>query len=64
MARDYDYMFESVSPPISHYKFEEGTYAPRLSRLMLQMVGQGYLSPEPNLIFPAFVPGGTVKQIG
>ena len=64
IARDHDHVFELVSPPIAHYKFEEGTYAPRLSRLMLQMVSQGYLAPEPNLIFPAYLPGGTVKQIG
>ena len=63
IARDHDHMFETVSPPITHYKFEEESYAHRLSRLMLQMVSQGYLSPEPNLIFPTFFAGGTVKQL-
>jgi len=52
-----------VSPPISHYKFVEETFADRLSRLMLQMVNQGYLSEEPNLIFPTYFPGGTVKPV-
>ncbi len=60
IARDHDYLFESV---ISHYRFESGTYAHRLSRLMLQLVGQGRLAPAPNLIFPSYVSGGTVKLI-
>jgi LacI family transcriptional regulator len=63
IARDHDYIFETVSPPIAHYTFDEDTYAHRLSRLMLQMVTQGYLSPEPNLIFPKYFAGGTVKQL-
>lgn len=63
IARDYDHNFGIVSPPIAHYSFEEGAFAHRLSRLMLQMVHQGYLPPEPNLIFPKFLPGGTVKQL-
>ncbi|MEO6003705.1 MAG: substrate-binding domain-containing protein [Opitutus sp.] len=63
MARDHDHLFETVSPPISHYKFVEETFADRLSRLMLQMVNQGYLSDEPNLIFPTYFAGGTVKQV-
>lgn len=64
IARDHDYLFETVSPPITHYKFGEETFADRLSRLMLQMVRQGYLASEPNLIFPTYFPGGTVKSVG
>jgi hypothetical protein len=30
---------------------------------MAQMVSQGYLRPEPNLIFPRYVSSGTVKPI-
>ena len=63
MARDDDHIFDTVSPPIAHYAFEEGGFAHRLSRLMLQMVSQGYLSSEPNLIFPKYVAGGTIKTI-
>lgn len=64
IARDYDHLFETVSPPISHYTLQEDSYAHRLSRLMLKMVSQGYLKPEPNLITPKFFAGGTVKQVG
>ncbi|WP_221031964.1 GntR family transcriptional regulator [Actomonas aquatica] len=63
VARDYDRIFETVSPPITHYGFAEATYAERLSRLMLQMVTQGYLSSEPLLIFPKFFPGQTVRRL-
>jgi len=31
---------------------------------MLQMVNHGNLEPAPNLIFPKYFPGGTVKQLG
>ena len=62
MARDYDHIFETVNPPIAHYTFGEESFAHRLTRLMLQMVNQGYISPEPNLIFPKYFAGGTVKS--
>ncbi len=64
IARDYDPLFQFVSPAITHYTFEEGGFAPRLSKLMLQMVSHGYLASEPTVIFPDYFPGGTVKQIG
>ena len=59
IARDHDPLFENA---ISHYRFEGETFAHRLSRLMLQMVNQGYLPTEPNLIFPRYVPAGTVTH--
>ncbi|MBI4624023.1 MAG: substrate-binding domain-containing protein [Verrucomicrobia bacterium] len=62
IARDQDYLFETVNPPVSHYQFEEEEFAHRLSRLMLKLVSQGSLSLEPNLIFPKFFAGGTVKR--
>lgn len=62
MARDYDHSFETVMPPIAHYSFGDESFYHRLSRLLLQMVSQGYLSPEPNLLFPRYVAGGTVKE--
>jgi hypothetical protein len=62
IARDQDSLFSGVLPPISHYSIMRGEYDRRLSRLMVQMVGQGYLIPEPNLIFPRFVVGGTVVR--
>ena len=57
IARDHDHVWEDA---ISHYQFAGGTFAHRLSRLMLQMVGQGYLPPEPSLIFPRYLDAGTV----
>lgn len=63
IARDHDNNFSIVSPPIAHYSFEEGMLARRLTRLMLQMVNQGYLPPDPNLIVPKFLPGGTIRQL-
>jgi len=63
IARDYDQSFGIVSPPIAHYVLEEGALAHRLSRLMLQMVEQGNLQPEPNLVFPKFLPGKTIRQL-
>ncbi|MBP8255748.1 MAG: GntR family transcriptional regulator [Opitutaceae bacterium] len=63
IARDHDHNFGIVSPPIAHYAFKEGAFVHRLSRLMLQMVNRGYLPLEPNLIFPKFFAGGTVRQL-
>ncbi len=63
IARDYEQNFGMVSPPIAHYVPEESAFAHRLSRLMLQMVHHGHLPAEPNLIFPKFMPGGTVRQL-
>lgn len=60
ISRDHDHIFDIVGPPIAHYSFAAEAMAHRLSRLMLQMVDQGYLSPEPNLIFPKYCAGGTV----
>lgn len=64
IARDHDHIFETVSPPIAHYTLQDETFAHRLSRLVLQMVSLGNLEFEPNLIFPRYFPGGTVKQLG
>ena len=61
IARDHDHLFEDA---ISHYRFEGETFAHRLSRLMLQMVNEHHLPAKPNLIFPRYVPGGTVRQLG
>jgi DNA-binding LacI/PurR family transcriptional regulator len=60
IARDQDHLFENT---VSHYMLGGETVAHRLSRLMLQMVGQGYLPTEPNLIFPRYVSAGTVKRL-
>ncbi|MBL9215420.1 MAG: GntR family transcriptional regulator [Opitutaceae bacterium] len=62
IARDHDRIFEMVRPPVAHYTLEDGAFERRLSRLMLQLVNQGYLDPEPHLIFPKFFLGGTVRQ--
>jgi len=60
ISRDHDPLFENE---ISHYAFRGESFAHRLSRLMLQMVGQGHLPPEPSLIFPRYVAGTTIKQL-
>mgnify|MGYP000591138481 CR=1 FL=1 len=61
ISRDYDHIFTTVLPPIAHYGYANETFARRLSRLVLQMVSQGHLKPEPILIFPKFFPGSTIK---
>ncbi len=58
VARDHDHLFENG---ISHYRFEGEFFAHRLSRLMLQMVNQGFLPPEPSLIYPRYVAAGSVR---
>ncbi len=63
MARDHDHMFETVSPPISHYIAGDTVFAHRLSRLMLQMVSQGFLAPDRYLLFPKYFSGGTVTNL-
>lgn len=63
IARDHDRVFDLVSPAVSHYAFASESMAQRLTRLMLQLVDQGYLSPEPNLIVPTYRPGGTVAPV-
>ncbi|MFO1447168.1 MAG: GntR family transcriptional regulator [Opitutaceae bacterium] len=60
ISRDHDHLFGDA---VSHYRFEDETFAHRLTRLMLQMVDQGYLPAEPNLIFPRYVSGGTVRRM-
>ena len=57
VARDQDPVYENT---IAHYAFDAGTFARRLSGLMLQLVGPGRLPPEPNLIFPHYVPQPSV----
>jgi len=60
ISRDHDYLFESL---LSHYTLGEFTYAHHLSRLMLRMVNQRYLAPEPHLIFPKYSECGTVIDV-
>lgn len=59
IARDHDPLFEHE---LAHYAFGDESFARRLSRLMLQMVGQGHLPAEPSLIFPRYVAGDTVRS--
>jgi DNA-binding LacI/PurR family transcriptional regulator len=60
IARDHDPIYEHE---LAHYTFGDESFARRLSRLMLQMVGQGHLPAEPSLIFPRFVAGETVRSM-
>jgi len=60
ISRDRDNLFSNVLPPIAHYALKDDTFNLRLTRLMLQMVDQGFLPDGPNLMFPRFVAGRTV----
>ncbi len=62
IARDHHHMLDLTSPPVAHYALDEGTYARRFSRLILQLLNQGYLPPQPNLLIPKYVAGGTVAR--
>ena len=59
LARDHDAVYANA---LSHYAFETGAFAHRLSRLMLKMVGRGHLPAEPSLIFPRYVSQDTVRS--
>lgn len=63
VARDSDYLFGVVSPAIAHYLIPDDAFAQRLSRMMMQLVADGHLPPEPNFIIPKFVPGETIKAL-
>ncbi len=63
IARDHEYVFETVHPSITHYRFSGDSYGHRLSRLMIRFVNQGSLPPEPNLFFPKFYEGNTVRSL-
>jgi LacI family transcriptional regulator len=63
IARDSDYFFEKVTPAITRYAVALDSYTRLVSRLVLQMVEQGYLSTRPHFIFPRFIAGDTVKQL-
>ncbi len=60
ISRDREILFDDA---IAHYRYESDAFARRLSHLMLQMVGQGFLAPEPSLVFPRFCPAGTVREL-
>ena len=57
VCRDWDPLFEGN---VAHYRFDAAAFANRLSRLMLHLVDQGFLRPEPSLIFPRYVSCGTI----
>jgi DNA-binding LacI/PurR family transcriptional regulator len=54
IARDHEYLFENA---VAHYTFESDLFARRLSHLVLQMAGQGFLAAEPSL-------GPSVNNVG
>lgn len=60
IARDHDPLYESA---LAHYAFDASTFAHRLSRLVLQLVGPGRLPPEPHLIFPRYLALNTVRPL-
>lgn len=61
ISRDHDHLFEAVYPAIAHYQFANEARVRRLTHLMLKLVSHESLKPEPNLIFPDFFAGRTVK---
>lgn len=64
ISRDYDHLFEITSPTIAHYNKQTVAFTHRLSRMILQMINDGSLPLERNLIFPEYISGGTVKELG
>lgn len=60
ISRDQDTLFHDLNPALAHYAFDAAAYARRLSRLILRMVEGQSLPAKPSLIFPRYVPGGTV----
>lgn len=60
IARDHNPLYEHE---LAHYAFSDDAFARRLSRLMLQMLSQGSLPPEPSLIFPRYVANATVRSV-
>ena len=63
IARDYDHVFESVSPIISHYYLPNDTFARRCSQMMVRLINHGTLPTEPVLISPRYVAGETVRDL-
>jgi LacI family transcriptional regulator len=63
IARDPDNLFPNLVPPVSHYSSEIEVFGQRMTRLMLQLVGQGQIPPEPHLVLPRFYAGGTVRPV-
>jgi len=63
ISRDQDPMLADLVPAVSHYAFDVTNSTRRLARLILKLIGQKYLPSEPNLIFPRFIAGGTVKAV-
>lgn len=61
IARDQDSSFEEFDPPISHYRLGKNALAGHLSRLVLKLVCEGRLAPEPTLIVPEYFEGATVR---
>lgn len=64
ISRDYDHIFEVTIPSFAHYNSQSIVFAHRLTRMLLSLISDGSLPPEPNLIFPEHISGGTVKKLG
>lgn len=60
LARDANHIYAGT---IAHYSYEGEVFTRRVSRLVLQMIKQGHLPPKPSLIFPRYIPGGTVRRV-
>lgn len=61
IARDSERVYETVHPAVSHYHFKSDSLGRHLSRLIVRLVNQGSLAPEPVRLLPSFFEGRTVR---
>jgi len=61
IARDYDPLFESVSPMLAHYSLSNSSMAQRICRTILRLAKQHSSKPTNTLLFPNFVKGHSVS---
>ena len=62
IARDQDLLYETIDPPISHYRFQHSSFTQRASHLVLKMLRRGVFPAAPSLILPEYFQGGTVAR--
>lgn len=61
IARDEDAMFDSLNPPVAHYKYDE-VFVRLITRTIRQLVTEKYLNPQSHLISPQFFQGATLRE--
>lgn len=63
ISRDQDVIFADLAPAMAHYAFDVRGRTRRMVRLILRLVQRQSLPTKPNLIFPRFVAGGTLRSL-